>query len=223
MAALLLRLASSNGSAPLRHFPAVRRNASRPFASSAPRLRPRAASASTLSSMETPPDGYRKNIFAASRLDVPDSWQMPQGGIDNDEDPITAAVRELREETGVISAEVLAEVPYWLTYDFPPEVKEKVNNLWGTNWKGQAQKWFLLRFTGKDEEINLAGDGTEAAEFGEWSLAFMLGRGGVPDLLHRGTPGTGSYFPAVRFKKPVYEEVLRFFAPHIQFDANRAA
>ncbi|XP_031483163.1 nudix hydrolase 26, chloroplastic-like [Nymphaea colorata] len=226
MAALLLRLPSSNGSAPLRHFPAVGRNASRPtllpskpaaFASPVPRLRPRAASASSLSSMETPPDGYRKNvgiclvnpsnkIFAASRLDVPDAWQMPQGGIDNDEDPVTAAVRELREETGVVSAEVLAEVPYWLTYDFPPEVKEKVNNLWGTNWKGQAQKWFLLRFTGKDEEINLAGDGTEAAEFGEWSW--------LPpqEIIDR----------AVRFKKPVYEEVLRFFAPHIQFDANMA-
>ncbi|CAN6439063.1 unnamed protein product [Victoria cruziana] len=168
--------------------------------------------------MEAPPDGYRRNvgiclvnpsnkIFAASRLDIPDAWQMPQGGIDNDEDPVTAAVRELKEETGVVSAEVLAEVPYWLTYDFPPDVKEKVNNLWGTNWKGQAQKWFLLRFTGKDEEINLTGDGTEPAEFGEWSW--------LPpeEIIDR----------AVEFKKPVYREVLGVFAPHIQFDANPAA
>ncbi|KAK8960238.1 hypothetical protein KSP40_PGU002830 [Platanthera guangdongensis] len=131
------------------------------------------------SSMEAPPPGYRKNvgiclinsskkIFSASRLDIPSAWQMPQGGID-DEDPMYAAIRELREETGISSAEILAEVPYWLTYDFPPEVREKLNKLWGTDWKGQAQKWFLFKFVGKEEEINLSGDGTEKPEFGEWS------------------------------------------------------
>ncbi|KAL8538882.1 hypothetical protein ACS0TY_000763 [Phlomoides rotata] len=132
------------------------------------------------SSMDSPPEGYRRNvgiclinpskkIFAASRLDVPDAWQMPQGGIDENEDPRNAAFRELREETGVTSAEIVAEAPYWLTYDFPPEVREKLNRLWGSDWKGQAQKWFLFKFTGKDEEINLLGDGTEKAEFGQWS------------------------------------------------------
>ncbi|KAL6225300.1 hypothetical protein ACLB2K_004150 [Fragaria x ananassa] len=116
--------------------------------------------------MEAPPEGYRRNvgiclindskkIFAASRLDIPDSWQMPQGGIDEGEDPRTAAIRELREETGVQSAEILAETPHWLTYDFPPEVRAKLQKLWGSDWKGQAQKWFLLKFTGKDEEVNL--------------------------------------------------------------------
>ncbi|GJN01264.1 hypothetical protein PR202_ga18517 [Eleusine coracana subsp. coracana] len=65
----------------------------------------------------------------------------PQGGIDAGEDPRAAAFRELREETGVTSAEMVAEAPNWLTYDFPPEVREKLNARWGTNWKGQAQKW----------------------------------------------------------------------------------
>lgn len=114
-------------------------------------------SSSPSSSMEAPPEGYRRNvgiclindskkIFAASRLDVPDSWQMPQGGIDVGEDPRTAAIRELTEETGVHSAEILAETPHWLTYDFPPHVREKLRQQWGSDWKGQAQKWLVTEF-----------------------------------------------------------------------------
>ncbi|XP_030488593.2 nudix hydrolase 26, chloroplastic [Cannabis sativa] len=168
-------------------------------------------SSSSSPAMEAPPEGYRRNvgiclindskkIFAASRLDIPDSWQMPQGGVDEGEDPRSAAIRELREETGVSSAEILAEVPHWLTYDFPPKVREKLRHQWGGDWKGQAQKWFLFKFTGKDEEINLLGDGTEKAEFGEWS---WLSAEQTIDL-------------AVDFKKPVYKEVLSFFAPYLQ-------
>ncbi|TXG49289.1 hypothetical protein EZV62_025164 [Acer yangbiense] len=163
------------------------------------------------SSMDAPPEGYRRNvgiclinsskkIFAASRLDIPNSWQMPQGGIDEGEDPKVAAIRELREETGIASAEVLAEVPYWLTYDFPPDVREKLKIKWGGDWKGQAQKWFLLKFTGKEEEINLLGDGTEEPEFGEWSWLT------AEQIIDQ----------AVDFKKPVYKEVLTVFAPHLQ-------
>ncbi|XP_071721814.1 nudix hydrolase 26, chloroplastic-like [Rutidosis leptorrhynchoides] len=161
-------------------------------------------------SMESSPEGYRRNvgicllnpskkIFAASRLDIPDSWQMPQGGIDADEDPKSAALRELKEETGVSSAEVIAEVPHWLTYDFPPDVREKLKRQWGSDWKGQAQKWYLLKFNGTEEEINLLGDGTEKPEFGAWSWM-------SPEQLLENV---------VDFKKPVYKEVMEVFSPHL--------
>ncbi|KAL4310852.1 hypothetical protein GQ457_01G045090 [Hibiscus cannabinus] len=161
--------------------------------------------------MEAPPQGYRRNvgiclissskkIFSASRLDIPNAWQMPQGGIDEGEDPKVAALRELKEETGVTSAEIIAEVPYWVTYDFPTQVREKLKHQWGSDWKGQAQKWFLLKFTGKEEEeINLLGDGTEKPEFGEWSWM-------TPEQIVE---------LAVDFKKPVYEKVLQVFTPYL--------
>lgn len=125
---------------------------------------------------------------------------MPQGGIDENEDPKAAALRELKEETGVSSAEILAESPRWLTYDFPPEVREKLKVRWGSDWKGQAQKWFLLKFTGKEEEINLLGDGTEKPEFGAWSWLSK------EEVVER----------AVDFKKDVYKEVLANFSQHLE-------
>lgn len=141
-------------------------------------------------------------IFSASRIDIPSAWQMPQGGIDAGEEPRAAAIRELREETGVTSAEIVAEAPNWLTYDFPPDVREKLNARWGTDWKGQAQKWFLFRFTGNDDEINLNGDGSEKPEFAEWT--WMTPQ----EVIEK----------AVEFKKPVYEEALKHFTPYLQSD-----
>ncbi|XP_028053250.1 nudix hydrolase 26, chloroplastic-like isoform X1 [Camellia sinensis] len=160
--------------------------------------------------METAPEGYRRNagiclinpskkIFAASRLDN-HFWQMPQGGIGENEDPKDAAVRELREETGITSAEFLAEVPYWLSYDYHPKVQEKRKDQGKSTWKGQAQKWFLLKFTGKEDEINLLGDGTEKPEFGEWS---WMSPEQVVDLI-------------MDYKKSVYEKVMEAFSPYLQ-------
>ncbi|KAK4385462.1 Nudix hydrolase 26, chloroplastic [Sesamum angolense] len=199
---------------------------------------PASFSSLSSSSMDSPPEGYRRNvgiclinpskkIFAASRLDIPDAWQMPQGGIDESEDPRNAAIRELREETGVTSADIVAEVPYWLTYDFPPDVREKLKAM-GSDWKGQAQNGhdqiihvpfifsrhlfvalnagarFLLKFTGKDEEVNLLGDGTEKAEFGQWSWM------SPQEIVDH----------AVDFKKPVYQEVLKKGRDPIDVDAS---
>ncbi|KAJ0102941.1 hypothetical protein Patl1_05850 [Pistacia atlantica] len=179
-----------------------------------PKYPPKRAKISTqplaCSSLDWPPEGYRKNvgiclinsskkIFAASRLTVIEAWQMPQGGIDEGEDPKVAAIRELREETGICTAQVIAEVPHWVRYDFSPEVRERIKHM-GYFLKGQVQKWYLFKFTGKDEEVNLRGDGTEKPEFGEWS--WMT----AEQIIDH----------AVDFKKSVYKEVLTVFTPYLQ-------
>ncbi|XP_042488170.1 nudix hydrolase 25-like isoform X1 [Macadamia integrifolia] len=131
--------------------------------------------------MEGLPSGYRPNVgiclinsenqvFVASRLNVPGAWQMPQGAIEDGEEPRSAAIRQLQEETGIVSAEIVAEVPHWLTYDFPPAVKVKVNRLWGGEWHGQATKWFLMKLSRDDSEVNLE-SGEADTEFSEWRWA----------------------------------------------------
>ena len=103
-------------------------------------------------------------VLVARRADMPatSAWQMPQGGIDWQETPREAAMRELEEEIGTRKAEVVAESRGWLTYDFPPEVAGRV---WGGRFRGQRQKWFLMRFTGCDGDIYLA---SEHPEFDAW-------------------------------------------------------
>lgn len=126
-------------------------------------------------------------IFAAQRIDTPGPyWQMPQGGVDENEEPLQAALRELKEEIGTNSAHLLYEFPQWFTYDLPLDLQGK---LWGGNFKGQKQKWFLFQFQGTDSDINLA---TAHPEFSHW--AWMPAR----ELLEKVIP----------FKKAIYEQVL---------------
>jgi putative (di)nucleoside polyphosphate hydrolase len=118
-------------------------------------------------------------------------WQMPQGGIDDHEDPGRAALRELEEETGIRSVEIIAESPGWYTYDLPEHLRP---NAWGGRYRGQKQKWFAARFTGSDTEIALARPGHEP-EFDSWRWA------DIDELV-------GLIVP---FKRPVYEQVVRDF------------
>ena len=120
-------------------------------------------------------------------------WQMPQGGIDADEDPRQAALRELYEETNVTSVEYLAEAPEWYAYDLPDDVSQRA---WRGRYRGQKQKWYALRFTGADSEINILtpGDGHEP-EFIDWR---WVRSSELPDLV-------------VPFKRQTYERVVQEF------------
>ena len=115
-------------------------------------------------------------------------WQMPQGGIDAGEDPKAAAHRELFEETNIRSAEIIAEHPGWLNYDLPAEL---IGRKWGGRYRGQTQKWYAMRFTGDDSEVNITPPGHEI-EFDAWRWAK---RSELMDLI-------------VPFKRDVYRAVL---------------
>ena len=102
-------------------------------------------------------------VFTARRIDTrSEAWQMPQGGIDEGETPVQAALRELMEEIGTNKAEVIAESRDWYSYDLPEHLMAE---LWNGKFCGQKQKWFALRFTGTDADINIE---TEHPEFLEW-------------------------------------------------------
>ena len=120
-------------------------------------------------------------------------WQMPQGGIDPGEDAWTAARRELTEETNVTSIEKLAEVSDWLSYDIPRTVAGRT---WKGRYRGQRQKWYAMRFIGKDDEINVVSPAGHKQEFITWRWEPMQN---LPELI-------------VPFKRPVYERVVQEFA-----------
>jgi putative (di)nucleoside polyphosphate hydrolase len=121
-------------------------------------------------------------------------WQMPQGGVDAGEDVYRAALRELREETNISSVELAAEAADWLSYDLPPEVASEA---FRGRYRGQTQKWFALRFTGDDSEIDVvAPAGGHEPEFSEWRWEPMRN---LPDLV-------------IPFKRRVYQRVVAEFA-----------
>jgi putative (di)nucleoside polyphosphate hydrolase len=135
-----------------------------------------------------------RRIEGPEHVDATHAWQMPQGGIDKGEQAWPAALRELREETNIRSVERLGEIADWLTYDIPREI---VSQVWKGKYRGQTQKWFALRFTGKNSEIDVANPaGSHEAEFSAWRWEPMRN---VPDLV-------------VPFKRTVYERVVREFA-----------
>jgi putative (di)nucleoside polyphosphate hydrolase len=108
-------------------------------------------------------------VFVGQRIDqIAEAWQLPQGGIDEGEEPAAAALRELAEETGVTSVEIVAEAPQWIAYDLPCDLADRV---WRGRFRGQTQKWFAMRFLGDDSEIDLTG---EHQEFSEWKWLPML-------------------------------------------------
>ena len=102
-------------------------------------------------------------VFVGKRIDNPvNFWQLPQGGVDKNEGLLCAAKRELKEETGVESVKLIKQIDNWLTYELP---KNLLGKIWKGKYRGQKQKWFIIRFVGNEEEINIK---TKNAEFIEW-------------------------------------------------------
>ncbi len=152
-----------------------------------------------------PPAGYRRGVgvmlidgrnrvFVGRRIGTSDGWQMPQGGIDGNETPRVAALRELKEEIGTAKAELIAESAHWLSYDFPPALRLSI---WRGRYKGQAQKWFLMRFTGTDDDIDLD---AHMPEFDAWK---WIAPHDLPAL-------------AIDFKQALYRALLEEFATALE-------
>jgi putative (di)nucleoside polyphosphate hydrolase len=122
-------------------------------------------------------------------------WQMPQGGIDKGEDVYAAALRELHEETNVRSVSLIGEAPSWFAYDLPMDIQKES---WRGKYRGQTQKWFALRFTGEESEIDVLNPGGgEKPEFDAWRWARLDELAGL----------------IIPFKRPVYERVVAWAAP----------
>jgi putative (di)nucleoside polyphosphate hydrolase len=135
-------------------------------------------------------------VFVGARIDNSDeAWQMPQGGIDEREEPWATALREVEEETGIAPhlVERVALCPERLKYELPEDLRSR---LWGGKWIGQDQDWFLARFLGDDGDINIA---TPTPEFREWK---WVAPGQLPELI-------------VPFKREMYRRLLREFAAYL--------
>jgi len=126
-------------------------------------------------------------IFVAKRLDSRDAWQMPQGGIDKNEKAKATALREMKEEIGTDRGEILGKTKNWLKYDLPPEIASRI---WKGKYRGQKQRWFAIRFTGTDADIDL--NHTNHPEFDDWKWV------PVDELLASIVP----------FKRDLYEDII---------------
>ncbi|GAB4271857.1 MAG: RNA pyrophosphohydrolase [Pararhodobacter sp.] len=136
-------------------------------------------------------------IFAAQRIDTEaPAWQMPQGGIDDGENARSAALRELEEETGIPPSlvKVIGETPTWLTYDLPHDI---VPRIWKGRYRGQKQKWFLMRFLGRDDQIDIQRDHPEFSAW-RWISADEMIDAIVP------------------FKRDIYRQVVETFRQHLR-------
>jgi len=135
----------------------------------------------------------QKKIFVGKRIDNQEAWQMPQGGVDKDEDFETAAKRELYEETGIQSVRIVQSSKQEFIYDLPNHLLGKI---WKGKYKGQKQKWFLMKFLGPDSEINIS---QKHPEFNEWKWVDL---DELPRLI-------------VPFKKKLYESIIKEFRTSI--------
>ena len=135
-----------------------------------------------------------KLVFVGQRIDTTmEAWQMPQGGIDDGEDPEDCAFRELKEEIGTNNAEIISRSNGWLTYELPDDLIGKV---WGGKYRGQKQIWFLMNFLGNDSDINLE---THHPEFSSWRWVDI---NDLPRMI-------------VPFKRELYQSVIKEFSEYL--------
>lgn len=137
-----------------------------------------------------------RRVWIGQRIDsTQEAWQMPQGGLDEGEDPVEGALRELEEETGISRelVEIIAQSRDELLYDLPPEL---IGRLWKGRYRGQRQRWFLARFLGSDADVVLE---TAHPEFNAWR---WVAPETLPSLI-------------VPFKRALYEAILSEFRPHL--------
>ena len=129
---------------------------------------------------------HENKVFVGKRIDNPaNSWQMPQGGVNQNENFLDAAKRELEEETGIKTVKLIKELDQWLAYDLP---KNLLGKLWKGKYRGQKQKWFVMKFIGKTDEINVK---TKNPEFLDWK---WIKPSELPDI-------------AVKFKVEIYKKI----------------